>query len=197
MSLEGSTVWLPRADASSEWRKRASLFPSLQPLATSVGHVAAQEVPHPYDILLVHNNHMTKVMEDFHGSAMDVRVLDRLANGNTYTRAILLVRQDIGTVAQFAIAQLDLNAVSHCVRRDILSEQIPMGRVLLNHEVACHIQLDSTFQVSMDVGLARLFGAPLGAVTYGRLARILCDGTPAFDVLEVSAPVAPLLKGSH
>lgn len=193
MSLEDSTDaklgGMLRAHALSEWRKRASFFPSLQPLAISVRPVAEHDVPEPYNILLVHNNHMTKVMEDYHCSSMNVRVLERFADDQTYTRAILLISQDIGAVAQFAIAQLHLNAVSDCVRRDILSEQIPMGRVLLSHKVSCRIELDSILQVTMDAGLSRLFCAPLGAVTYGRLARIFCDGTPAFDVLEVSAPV--------
>lgn len=193
MSLDGSIgahfSRMPHVDPLSEWHKRASLFPSLQPLAMTVGQVAEQEVPEPYRTLLVHNNHMTKLMEDFHGSLMDVRVLERIATDRNYTRAILLVRQDIATVAQFAIAQLDLKAVPESVRRDILSEQIPMGRVLLNHKVACRIELDAIFQVTVGIGLSRHFRAPLGGVTYGRLARIFCDGRPAFDVLEVSAPV--------
>jgi chorismate-pyruvate lyase len=193
MSLEGSTgaklARMLQGDALNEWRKRASFFPSLQPLAINVGHVAEQDVPEPYNSLLVHNNHMTKAMENFHRSPMDVRVLERFSNDRNYTRAILLVRQDSGAVAQFAIAQLNLDAVSESVRRDILSEQIPMGRVLLSHKVACRIELDSILKVTMDTGLSRLFCAPVGAVTYARLARIFCDSKPGFDVLEVSAPV--------
>ena len=101
----------------SEWRQRAALFYEPQPLATAVEHVPANSVPEPYKALLVHNEHMTTMMERFHGSQVDVRVLARRTDGTTYSRKIILVSQNTGTVVQFALAQFDLNAVSEAVRR--------------------------------------------------------------------------------
>ena len=66
---------------------------------------------------VVHNDHMTTVMERFHDSRVDVRVLARRIDGTTYSRKIILVRQDTGAVVQFALAQFDLNAVSEAVRQ--------------------------------------------------------------------------------
>ena len=101
----------------SEWRKRAALFPEPQPLAVAIEHVPDLSTPEPYKALLVHNDHMTAMMERFHGSPVDVRVLARRIDGTAYSRKIILVRQDTGAVVQFALAQFDLNAVSEGVRR--------------------------------------------------------------------------------
>jgi hypothetical protein len=78
----------------SEWRKRAALFPEPQPLAVAIEHVPDSSTPEPYKALLVNNNHMTAMMERFHGSPVDVRVLARRINGTVYNRKIILVSQD-------------------------------------------------------------------------------------------------------
>lgn len=78
----------------SEWRKRAALFPEPQPLAVAIEHVPDSSTPEPYKALLVHNNHMTAMMERFHGSPVDVRVLARRIDGTVYSRKIILVRQE-------------------------------------------------------------------------------------------------------
>jgi len=175
----------------SEWRKRAALFPEPQPLAVAVEHVPDSSAPEPYKALLVHNNHMTAMMERFHGSPVDVRVLARRIDGTVYSRKIILVRQDTGAVVQFALAQFDLNAVSEGVRREILGEQVPLGRVLINHGMNCQIEVNAILKVTVGTGLSELLHSPVNVVTYGRVARILCNGKPTFDVIEVSAPINP------
>ena len=181
-------------DAVSEWRKRAALFPVLQPLARAVEQVTESSVPEPYRTLLIHNDHMTAMMERFHGTPVDVQVLSRRMDGMVYSRAIILVRQDTGAVVQFALAQFDVNAVSEVVRREILGEQIPLGRVLVTYGVNCRIELNACLKVTVGVGLSEFLHSPIDRVTYGRIARILCDGKPTFDVIEVSTPIDPEMR---
>lgn len=174
-----------------EWRALAALFPGGEKLASAVEAVSAAETPAPYDALLAHNGHMTAMVERFYGTPVDVRVLARRIDDSTYSREIVLTRRDTGTVVQFALARYDLHAVSTIVRDEILSEQVPIGRVLLNHGVNCRVELGGLLKISIGPELAAHLQASRDGVTYGRIARLICDDTPAFLVGEVLAPVTP------
>ena len=172
----------------ADWVHFADLFPGEQ-LAVFVERVPHASVPEPYRRLLVHHQHMTGMMERFYQSSVDVRVLARRIDGSVYSRKIILATQDTGAVVQFAFMQLQLDAVSAAVRSEILSEQIPLGRVLVNHGLGCDIELSSLLKVTIGVGLSKLLDVPGGIVTYGRIAQILSDGKPLCAVIEVPTPI--------
>ena len=172
----------------TDWVHYADLFPGEQ-LAATVGRVPHASVPEPYQRLLVHNQHMTGMMERFYQSSVDVRVLARRIDGSVYSRKIILATQDTGTVVQFAFMQFQLDAVSEAVRGQILSEQLPLGRVLVNHGMRCDIELSSLLKVTIGDALSKHLNVPAGIVTYGRIAQILSDGKPLCAVIEVLAPI--------
>ena len=175
----------------SEWHRLAALFPAPDTLAANIEHVPVSAVPEPYRTLLVHNNHMTATMELFHGTPVDVKVLARHIEAETYNRKIILTRPDTGAVVQFAFAQFDLHSVSEAVRSDILSERIPLGRVLISHGIACQIEVNAILKVTLGAGLSELLHSPVNVLTYGRAAQILCNDKPTFNVIEVLAPIDP------
>ena len=172
----------------ADWVHFADLFPGEQ-LAVFVERVPHASVPEPYRRLLVHHQHMTGMMERFYQSSVDVRVLARRIDGSVYSPKIILATQDTGAVVQFAFMQLQLDAVSAAVRSEILSEQIPLGRVLLNHGLRCDIELTSVLKVTIGEALSKLLNVPAGVVTYGRVAQILSDGKPICAVIEVLTPI--------
>src|SRR5450755_707728 len=53
-------------------------------------------VPEPYHPLLVHPHHMTVTVEEYYGSRVNVRVIDRRLDGDSYARKILLELQSDG-----------------------------------------------------------------------------------------------------
>jgi hypothetical protein len=175
-------------DAIDEWCKRAALFPALHPLAAKIEHVAASSVPQPYKALLLHKDHMTAVMERFHKSRVEVQVLARRIDENVYSREILLLKKDTGAVVQFAFAQFSLGNVPEAVEREILSEEVPLGRALINHRVQCDIEVNAILKVTIGRGLSDLLRVPKNQITYGRIARILCNRRPTFHVIEISSP---------
>src|SRR2546421_10210646 len=67
-----------------------------------------EALPEPYRGLLVHNHHMTVTVEAFYGSLVDVRVLERLHDGDTYARKILLALQSDGRIVQSGIVRIRL-----------------------------------------------------------------------------------------
>ena len=97
--------------------------------------VAGDAVPPPYHDLLVHNHHMTVTVEAHHGDLVDVRILDRRLEGDSYTRKIVLALQGTGRVVQFGVARVHLNYCSAPVREAIVAGRTPLGRILIQHNV--------------------------------------------------------------
>jgi hypothetical protein len=147
-------------------------------------------VPEPYHGLLVHNHHMTVTVEAFYGSLVNVHVLERRHDGDTYARKILLELQSDGRVVQFGVARIRLQFCSAPVRAAILEEKTPLGRILIEHDVLRQIEPTAFFRVTPGPLLTKWFGLPEPRNTYGRLGIIHCDGQPAIEVLEILAPIA-------
>ncbi len=150
---------------------------------------APADVPEPYDGLLVHDQHMTVTVERFHGSPVDVKVLDVHKSRTHYSRKILLKRQSDGKVVQFGLVRLCLDFLEPEVRQEIESQVTPLGRVLIQHNVLREVQLISLYKVVPGEELRNLFGLDSSDATFGRTALIYCNGVPAVELLEIVAPV--------
>src|SRR5262249_56725949 len=92
--------------------------------------VPADEVPSPYNELLVHEHHMTVTVERHHGSLVDVRILARHQDDGTYARKILLISQKTGKIVQFGIVRVHLRFCSDAVRKELVAGQSAVGRLL-------------------------------------------------------------------
>lgn len=150
--------------------------------------VLPDEVPPPYRDLLVHEHHMTVTVEAHHGGLVDVRVLDRRHEGDTYARKILLALQDGGRVVQFGIVRINLGHCSPEVRAEIVAGQTPLGRILIQHNVLRRIEPTAFLRIIPGRAMMDWFGLERPRPTYGRLAIIYYDGYPAVELLEVVVP---------
>ena len=160
---------------------------SLAPLGSFIP-AAPGELPEPYRQLLDHHQHMTVTVEAFHRSPVDVEVLQRSQEGRIYSREILLRRQSDGRVVQYGIMSIDLSYLDDAIRREILSERVPLGRTLIEHNVLRQVQMLQLWQVLCGAQLAAYFHVPEQTATYGRTARIFCNGEPSVKLLEIVAP---------
>jgi chorismate-pyruvate lyase len=150
--------------------------------------VPADEVPPPYHDLLVHEHHMTVTVEAYHHGPVDVRVLARSQEGDSYSRKILLSLQSSGRVVQFGIMRIRLQYCSPEVREEIVGERTPLGRILIDHDVLRRIEPKAYLRVIPGRLMMEWFGLDRPRPTYGRLALIHCNGQPAVDLLEIVAP---------
>lgn len=150
--------------------------------------VPADEVPSPYHDLLVHEHHMTVTVEAHHGDLVNVNVLARTQTGDFYARKILLTLQKTGQVVQFGIVRVNLGHCSELVRREILGEKTPFGRVLIEHNVMRRIEPTAFLRVIPSFTMMQWFGLDRPKPTYGRLAIIHCDEQPAVELLEIVVP---------
>jgi chorismate-pyruvate lyase len=166
----------------------AGLFYSdLTPLGT-FEEVLAEAMPEPYRSLLAHHEHMTVAVERHHGCPVDVEVLVSNRDGDYYSRKIILHRQSDRRVVLFGIPRLNLRLVDDEVKAEILSQNKPLGRVLIEHNVLREVQLASLYRVLPGPELCKLLGLAAPLATYGRTAFIYCDGYPAVELLEIVAP---------
>ena len=157
--------------------------------------VLAENTPEPYRTLLAHHEHMTVSVERHHGAKVDVDVLAAKRSGDYYFRKIILHRQSDQRVVLFGIPRLNLRLVDDDVRREILGENKPLGRVLIEHNVLREVQLGSLYRVTPGPDLCRLFGLTKPVATYGRTAFIYCDGFVAIELLEIVAPESDRMSG--
>lgn len=174
---------------TDELRRLTSLMPGNEDLIQSAEHVSSALTPEPYRQLLAHEHHMTVTMEQYHGCSVNVSVLKEFSDGDVYARQILLTRANDGLPVQFGIVRFDFRYVTRQVRDEIKSGQIPLGRVLITHNVLRHIDLGAILKFTAGPQLAEALQMEVGQVTYGRLATIFCNRQPAVDLLEISRPL--------
>ena len=175
-----------------ELKKLTSAFAEFEQLFQEVSHVPGALTPEPYKRMLVHDHHMTVTMESYHGASVDVEVMQHNFDeaNNVYSRMILLRNSESGEVVQFGVVRFDFQYVTTQVRDEIVAGEIPLGRVLINHNVLRHIDLGAIVSLKSGPLIASTFGIPVGTSTYGRLATIFCNRSPAVDLLEISRPLS-------
>jgi chorismate-pyruvate lyase len=178
---------LPTPQADADVRGLFALFP-LHNFLAHYETVRADQVPPPYHGLLVHEHHMTVTVEAFHHEPVDVQVMEERHGINAYARKILLVTQNTKRVVQFGLVRIHLQYCSAEVREEILSRKIPLGRVLIKHNVLRRIEPTSYLRVVPGPVMMEWFGLAEPRPTYGRQAIIHCDGKPAIELLEIVTP---------
>lgn len=175
-----------------ELEQLVALFPETEyrPLYRHARHVAREATPEPYHRMLVHEHHMTVTMESYHDCRVEVDVIEARFVDDLYCRKILLRNDVTKNVVQFGIVRFNFGFVTDAVRKAIESQEIPLGRVLIQHNVLRHIDLGAIIEFRAGPGLAHYLEMEERDGTWGRMATIFCDGLPAVDLLEVSAPLS-------
>lgn len=156
--------------------------------ATDLGQfeeVGSDDLPELEQALLSHDHHMTVTVEHHHGTPVNVKVLDVLAEADSYSRKILLTRQTDEVVVQFGIVRLNLSVLEDEVRTEIENQSTPLGRILINHNVLREVKLVRLFRIKTGPTLAEAIGCKIGETIYGRTAMIYCNGSPAVELLEI------------
>ena len=150
--------------------------------------ISAAEMPTVARKLLDHEHHMTVTVEDYHNCEVDVQVLETLFDGQAYSRKILLTKQTDSTVVQFGIVRLHFEFLATHVQQEIMAEETPLGRILINHNVLRRVELSQLWKIQVGQDLAELFRITPDTIVYGRTAWIYCNGEPAIELLEVVTP---------
>ena len=144
-----------------------------------------KSVPAPYDDLLDHHAHMTVTVEAHAKEAVDVKVHSSHRSEKWYSREITLVTQASRRVVQYGIVRLDVEKLAPAVWTQIESQEIPLGRVLINHNVLREVELCGLWEVAAGPSLLEKMDQTAETTLFGRTALIHCDGEPAIELLEI------------
>ena len=145
----------------------------------------AADLPAVAAKLLDHNHHMTVTVEAHHDCPVNVKVLEEFDSGTHYCRKILLTCSDAGKTVQFGIVRLDMSVLTDEIQALIREKQIPLGRILISHDVMRAVKLERLYQITMGEELAGHFGKSAGEVCFGRTAWMYVAGKPAIELLEI------------
>jgi len=164
------------------------LFATRQTTVATFETVAADAVPSPYQGLLVHEYHMTVTVEAHYHDRVYTRILERVGTPEWYARMILLCLEGNHRPVQFGIVRMYYKYLSDAVRAAVLAGHVPLGRILIEHNVLRRIEPTAFLRVVPGSRMMEWFGLNRPVPTYGRLALIHCDDQPAVELLEIVAP---------
>lgn len=148
--------------------------------------VQPADIPYPQDQLLVHHAHMTEVLERHHGAPVGVVVLEESLDGDRYTRKIVLTPANSADPVEWGIVRMDFRYMAPEVRDEILAKRLPLGAVLIKHDVLRRVKPLWFMRFPADSPVVRLFaGARNAEPVYGRIGMIYCNDEPAIELLEI------------
>jgi len=149
--------------------------------------VQPDEIPFPQDQLLVHHDHMTVELQRHHGAPVRVHVMEEHLDGDLYTRKIKLTPtgQD-DKVVEWGVVRLDFRYMAPAVRDEILRKQLPLGAILIKHDVLRRIKPRWFLRFPPGGPVLKLFGdTQTTTPVYGRVGTIYCNEEPAIELLEI------------
>ena len=148
-------------------------------------------IPHPADALLVHHEHMTIVLQKHHGKPVNVHVLEEHRDGDTYTRKISLTPLGSDKVVEWGIVRLHFQYMSAAVRDEILAKRMPLGAILIKHNVHRRIKPRYFLRFPENGQVMKLFAEHHAEPAWGRLGTIFCDHKPCIELLELVVNTQP------
>ncbi len=151
--------------------------------------IHATALPEPYRLLLAHSEHMTVTMEAYYETPVDVHVLEAGRQGEFYHRRIVLTLHGTDRVVQYGLVRINLSLLPTAVRKAILAQDTPLGRILIEHNVLRRVEPTAFLRVNPGPTLTKALKLTKPVPLYGRTGVIFCDDQPAIAVLEIPAPV--------
>jgi hypothetical protein len=154
-------------------------------IRTTCTEVPPDRVPEPFHWLLVHKNHMTKVLEAQYGRPMELDVVKYALDDEFYTRKIILRPQATDVIVEVGVVRLNFRYMSREVRDEILKRETPLGAILIRHKVLRKVEPRWYLKFPANAPLLAAAGATFPHETYGRIGTIYCNHEPAIEVLEI------------
>lgn len=150
--------------------------------------VAGNAMPEPYRSLLVGEHDMTPTLEAFHGAELGIRLLDRIVEGDSYSRLVLLNKPG-GIPVEFGAIVIYLNCLPDEARAAVLEGMTPLGTVLSQYRIV-HWSCPRGFvRVEPDDLMRETLHLHDDRLLYGRRNVLLtADHRVLADILEILPP---------
>lgn len=147
------------------------------------------EMPQPYRSLLVHSRDMTPTLERFHQCSLELTVLSRRLEDDTYLREVTLDMGESRRPVEYGAIRIFLSRFPASARESILQERFPLGKILYLEGIPHVGWPQAFFKVNADPHMASLLRINSPTALYGR-RNVLLDGSRHLlaEVIEVLPP---------
>jgi chorismate-pyruvate lyase len=148
-----------------------------------------EEVPPPYQSLLVHSWDMTPTLARFYAQTLRLKVLSRERQDDSYKREVILWTADDHRPVEYGVIRIHLQRLPANARRLVLEEQRPLGDILQAEAIPHLSWPQAFFRLKADAHTGAALGLRRAGFLYGR-HNVLLDGSRKLlaDVIEVLAP---------
>jgi len=181
----------PPIEARPAWAALLDRFYMLAGLPLPVlTRLRPEELPQPYNRLLVHSADMTPTLESFYGRPLGLTVMSREPEEDAYLREVVLTLAAENRPIEYGAIRIHLNRLPATARRRVLEEQRPLGKIL-EMEAIPHLSWPQAFfRSESDTRTSAALRLGQTAELYGR-RNVLLDGSRHLlaEVIEVLAPV--------
>ncbi|MEQ1896584.1 MAG: hypothetical protein ABL971_04250 [Vicinamibacterales bacterium] len=155
----------------------------------TVRTIAPGAIPHPYRSLLVHDTDMTITLERHFGGPVMLRTLSTTTRGKWYLRRVLLVQEYSGRPVEMGAIHLRLDAFPARIQKQILKNEVPLGRVLRNGGIDFKSQPCAFLAVEPNPEMMGVFWMREPRTLYGRQTELFEGGRKIGDIVEILPPV--------
>ena len=147
--------------------------------------VQPSNIPLPYQSLLVHDTDMTLTLERHFGGQVTLRPLSTFTSGLSYFRRVLLVQEYAGQPVEMGAIRIKLSAFSDTLKRKILRNEIPLGRILRDGRFNYSSRVKAYLEVTPNSEMMGVFWMREPRVLYGRRTEVIRNGSKIGDIVEV------------
>lgn len=144
------------------------------------------DLPEPARRLLVHPHDMTSTLADFHGSALQVEILQQRRQAETYLREVFLRTRSAGVVVEYGVIAIALGQFTPAQQEAIQAGQTPLGGLLHQFQIPFESAPIGYFSVA-TASLAATHRAALnGPTCFGRFNQLAKPaGEPLAWIMEI------------
>ena len=150
-----------------------------------VKELAAEKLPLPYRSLLAHDSDMTLTLERHFGGRVALRPLSTFTKGDSYFRRELLVQEYAGQPVEMGAIRMELDAFDAKLRRKILKNEIPLGRILRDGRFEYSSRVKAFLEITPNPEMMGVFWMREPRVLYGRRTEIIRREKKIGDIVEV------------
>jgi hypothetical protein len=154
--------------------------------AVPLSWIPANEVPQPYQKLLVHDHDMTSELAAFHDDSIALTVLRSQLNDPTYFREVTLHAATSGTTVEYGLIEIFLDAFPPELRPRILAGDTPLGAILTTSHVPFRSEPQGYFTVPSQALESIFPPSSSGKILFGRYNQLVGDKSKVFArILEI------------
>src|SRR5690606_29407704 len=109
-----------------------------------------EDIPQPYQSLLVHEDDMTPTLESFHQCTLRLRVIDRREDEAALYRQVLLINRSDQRPKVYGAIRIAFAPLSTEATKLVQACDIPLGTILADCAIEHHSEPAAYFAVESD-----------------------------------------------